>query len=253
MYAALVLAAALQLDTTTWILGPGEWITRTWAGLPPGTPESPWAAVFGFLFWVAVVVALALAWSYRRNVTQWVRRAGQGQVNLPVGTARVGRTLVSKVHVLSATAISWRAAWSWPDAWNVLWRAQVVHLVLFIALPLVTWLAKAAFVVVLLPFSVMGFGNGESTLRSLEPLRRPMCWTFLSYCPSPAATFGVYTPPEESCRPGAECGKRVVLHSDPAKVYFKLAWLVLSMGWVGRWRRGQMRGVSAKRPGDSSP
>lgn len=227
------------MDATTWILGPGEWITRQWAGQPAGVPESPWTAVVGFLFWAAVVLVLALAWSHRASVARWVGGPGQRRVRIPVGMSRVGHTLAVETQRLARRGIPWLAAWSWPAAWSVLWRAQVVHLILYAALPLAILVAKAALVVTFLPFSVMSFGDSSgSTLGSVQTLGRPVCWTFLSYCPSPTATLGVYNPPApESCRPGDACGKRVVVYRDPAQAYFKLAWLVFVVVWIVKWQR----------------
>jgi hypothetical protein len=227
------------LDASTWILTPGEWITRTWAGLSPGAPESPWAAVAGFLFWAALLVVLAFAWSHRRTVARWMQGQGQRQISLPADMTRAGHTLAVQAQLLARRTVSWLAAWSWPVAWSVLWRAQAVHLILYAALPLAILIVKATLVVALLPFSVMGFGDSSGpALGAVQTLKRPVCWTFLSYCPSPAATFGVYDPPApEACRPGDPCGKRVVVYRDPGKAYFKVAWLVLVAGWLLKWRR----------------
>ena len=67
--------------------------------------------------------------------------------------------------------------------WAALWRAQALHLLLFGLVPIAIAVLDVAFGIVILPFSLLSFGDrtlsyGEQALH----LREPGCWVMLAPC-----------------------------------------------------------------------
>ncbi len=68
-------------------------------------------------------------------------------------------------------------------AWSVAWRAQVVHAVLFVLLPLLAATASFALGIVLMPFLLLGEGDRTVMLGTeARHLREPGCWVMLAPC-----------------------------------------------------------------------
>ena len=68
--------------------------------------------------------------------------------------------------------------------WAALWRAQVSHLLVFAALPLLAFALRAALAFVLLPFLLLSFGNRDAAIGAeLGHLSTPSCWVALAPCP----------------------------------------------------------------------
>lgn len=73
-----------------------------------------------------------------------------------------------------------RALWL---VWSALWRAQAVHLAVFVFVPLLIALCQAALGIVLLPFTL---GGGSAGRIDLVPVTAPFlqagCWVALAPC-----------------------------------------------------------------------
>ncbi len=65
--------------------------------------------------------------------------------------------------------------------WAALWRAQVAHLAIFVAVPLAAWLAKALLGVVFLPFLLLSFGDTPQRTQASHLSPGP-CWVMLMPC-----------------------------------------------------------------------
>lgn len=67
--------------------------------------------------------------------------------------------------------------------WSALWRAQALHLVMFIVLPALVAVAHVALGLTLLPFLLIGEGSRNVELgKQIAPLREPGCWIMLAEC-----------------------------------------------------------------------
>lgn len=67
--------------------------------------------------------------------------------------------------------------------WSALWRAQILHLVMFIVLPALVAAAHVALGLTLLPFLLIGEGSRNVELgKQIAPLREPGCWVMLAEC-----------------------------------------------------------------------
>ncbi len=67
--------------------------------------------------------------------------------------------------------------------WAALWRAQAFHLVLFALVPVVVAALDFAFGIVILPFSLLSFGDRTlSHGEQARHLREPACWVVLAPC-----------------------------------------------------------------------
>jgi len=217
------------MDLTSWLLVPGEWLHRLLIG-PVATgseTEGEAVVVLGVVFWVLVAVAARVAWHFRAPIAKRTDRlAAPMRARMPA--------IAAKADDLLARVDSWTPR----DVWSVVWRAEAAHLIVYVIPPLAIAAAKLALFYVFLPFSVMSFADQAGPLFRLEPLDRPVCWTFASWCATPLAHYRGLTEKEEAtCRPTGECPKTPIVARDPAKAAFKLAWFALALAWVARWHR----------------
>lgn len=67
--------------------------------------------------------------------------------------------------------------------WAAAWRGEVVHLALFVAVPVLLWAVKALLGIVFLPFLLPGFGDTHRTGQSTH-LGEAACWIALAPCPA---------------------------------------------------------------------
>ena len=122
-------------------------------------------------------------------------------------------------------------------AWSVLWRAQVTHLTVFVAVPLLAALARVALGLVLLPFLVLGTGNRDESLGAeLAHLKRPGCWVMLASCPlADRALAALPTDPLPEAAPGlAPYGppEPEPFMALPQSFTVRHLWFLLWIGWL---------------------
>jgi hypothetical protein len=214
------------MNRLTWLLtDPGGFLVDLL--YPPGFVESEAGAhlsvTLGLVFWIVLLLAARLAWP---RFGPAVMRAGR------YGTQRGLRGLGS----LSAM----RGRWSWPVAWGAVWRAEAVHLGLVALLPAALETARVAAFVLFLPFSLMGVGEKRGLYEgTFDHLHRPVCWTFVSWCPSPSAEFaGVSWIEESRCRLQGGCPPAAPrLLGDRYASVWRLAWAVITLTWIVAWHR----------------
>ena len=179
---------------------PGGWLLALLA--PPEIAASDSEAradlvvTLGLGFWAAALVLLALAWR------RWGRRYAHNGLKRQAGVA---------AHAGQQAAQAAMRHWDGAALWGLVWRAQVVHGLVYAVAPLLWELATVALFVVALPFSVMGFGDRvDQSGGMLDHLLQPACWTFATVCPWP---------------PGSGAAGA------------KLTWAVLAVAWVAYWKR----------------
>jgi hypothetical protein len=193
------------MDPTLWLIVPGEWLYDLVGNAPADGVDPDAAAVLllGAVFWVIVFAVCRVAWDLRRPLA---RRFGRVAAPARAGLAEKARDL--RV---------WIESWTPRAAWSVLWRAEAAHLIVYVLPQLAIAGAKLALFVLFLPFSVMSFADQTGPLARLEPLDRPVCWTFASWCATP------------------------LVDSNSAQIAFKLAWFALALVWIAAWHRRRLR------------
>jgi hypothetical protein len=128
--------------------------------------------------------------------------------------------------------------------WSALWRAQVVHLVLFVGAPVLLGLLKLLLSIVFLPFLLLSFGDTKRDEGSSH-LQEIGCWVALAPCsvahkplmnlPSPQSASPEPTAPSlatEAPDPLAEFPSALT----PRHVWF-FAWLVWFLLYIVRANR----------------
>ena len=123
--------------------------------------------------------------------------------------------------------------------WGAMWRAQIVHLVLYLGFPLIWEAGRWTLIAMLLPLMIIGFGDTTlaRTDGTLDHMARPACWTFAGPCSGPSSAF-LYTPVIDL----SQCQRDICPPGEPALRDFggwgwKALWLVISLIWIWRWRR----------------
>lgn len=228
------------MDLQDLVLVPGRWLFEL-ARLPPGYDEDE-AAMVVSLGLAAWVVALLAGWALWRRAAR--RFAGAGRVEVP------------RIPPDQVEALSGQATRAWERLRSLRWRRllgglavmQGVHLVLFVVPTLAIALVKLLFAILLVPLTIMSFADQHQGWPRIEPLDRPACWTFVSWCPSPLAS---YRRPDEhartACAADERCRDTRIAAHDPAQPFFKLAWLLVVIGLIG-WGARASRLKSRSRP-----
>lgn len=139
--------------------------------------------------------------------------------------------------------------------WSALWWAQLVHLGLVVALPLVLAVARASLGVVLLPFFLAGPGDVNASLgRGLGHLGQASCWVALLPCS--LAERSLWEPKASPVSPasapagaGAAPAEREPLLPLPSAFTLRHLWFALWLLWFAvfllRRERGGARGQRA--------
>jgi len=217
------------MDPTLWLLVPGEWLHRLLNGpvVDGREPDGEIVVLLGLVVWLVGLVAAAVAWHFRAAITRHSERvAAPLQARMPALAGKADERL-ARVD-----------AWSMRDVWGVVWRAEVVHLVVYVLPVLAIAAGKFVLFALFLPFSVMSFADQTGPLVRVEPLDRPACWTFVSWCPTPFARYRrVNANDDAACRLAGDCPTQRVVSRDPARAAFKLAWFALAVAWVVAWQR----------------
>ena len=224
------------MEYLTFLLtGPGEWLYDLLLAAPMDDAayieaRGQLAVTLGLVFWGVMLLLLYVArWLLRQQFS---------------GVAREGGRIVR--HGAHTLAPHWRTIveqWSWPLAWGVAWRAQVVHLALYAGLPLLWELARTVLFILFLPFTIMSFADQHGWYDgTLEHLRRPACWTFVTFCSGPHSGF-LNDPVIDAsqCRSAGDCPPGRVRIHDLGGWLWKLAWAAITMVWIHRWRQRQRR------------
>lgn len=213
------------MDTPSLLLTwPGEWLVeRLFAGdFPtPSEARADLAITLGVACWVLACLLLALAW---RFAAARLRVAGRASARAAPQWLR-------------------RPAVTWGQAWGAAWRAQAVHLALYAALPLLWEATRLVLLAATLPLWVIGPGSGPgATDGTLDHLRRPECWTFVTLCPGPRSRW-LHTPVVESaaCSAPGVCPPARPRLRDRDGWAAKGLWAGLTLGWIVWWRLGYRR------------
>ena len=114
--------------------------------------------------------------------------------------------------------------------WAAAWRAQAVHLGLFVALPLALFWSHQLLDVALMPLPLLGFGDHDDRSPLLPPhLQQPGCWLALATCGWAEQVLpGLPTQavPEEPAEPFLPL---------PTALTGRHLWFLLWLLWFGRW------------------
>lgn len=137
--------------------------------------------------------------------------------------------------------------------WSALWRAQVSHLAVFVVVPLVAAVVRAAIGVILLPFLLGGFGDGSVAHGAqVSHLRDPACWLMLAPCG--VADRSVAPMPFQTVvlQSGMQVDQFLPM---PIDLTVRHVWFVLWLAWfVAHLVRRERRSRTASRaPGKASP
>jgi hypothetical protein len=127
------------------------------------------------------------------------------------------------------------------DAWAAAWRAQLVHVGLYLGLPLIWEAGRWVLIVAFLPIMIIGFGDTHiaKTDGTLDHLRSPACWTFATPCGGPRSNF-LYRPVMDLSRCSrADCLEGTSILRDYRGWGWKALWLVISAAWIGWWWRSR--------------
>ncbi len=181
----------------------------------------------GVVFWIAVLLIYLVLRRLRL-------RAG--------ALAGARRSVAVASRPVADSVAAWlrshRDRWTARQAWGAIWRAEVVHLALTMAIPLTLETLRLVMFLMFLPLTVLGPGNkGPFFAGTLDHVASPVCWTFVSWCRSPSAAIRDLRPAEEAlCRAG-QCPPLSSRMADPFGWVWKLAWAAISATWIGLWRR----------------
>ena len=183
---------------------------------PPADSEAraPMAIALGVAFWGVACVAIRVVW----------RIASRG-VKAAFPAARV--------------AAWWRSR-TFIEVWSIAWRAQAVHAAIYAVLPLLWEAARFAFIAVTLPLWIIGPGSGfKPTDGTLDHLRQPACWTFVTLCQGPRSNHvSARMAADPDCR-REPCPTNRSLPGRWADWIIKGLWALLALAWVVTWRRGR--------------
>jgi hypothetical protein len=218
------------------VAGPGNVILDLFGLVSPAPSDESylqrqvsWAMPLGIAFWIVVLLVI---YAMRRP-----RAAKSGDAGLGAVAPGALRPIARRVSSLWQSI---RGKWTVRDMWGAAWRAEVVHLALYVGIPLSLETLRVIVFFLFLPLTVLGVGNkGPFFAGTLDHIASPVCWTFVSWCKSPSAEFRDLSPAEEAlCRAG-RCPPPSSRMVDPFGWVWKLAWAAISLTWIGLWRRRQ--------------
>jgi hypothetical protein len=223
------------MDMTPLVTGPGVLLAELFG--PPRVPgddevRHELVVTLGILCWVVLLPIGLVVWRVARR--RWAGMARRARPRI------AGATRQLEGDGLPA----WRRItrdWTWPQVWGVVWRAEAVHLFLYAGVPLLFETARVVVFGALLPLTIMGVGEKRGFYEgTFDHLARPVCWTFASSCPSPAAEFRQRTAAENAqCQRAGGCPGGPVLVRDDVGWPWKLAWAAIALPWIVLWRMGQ--------------
>ncbi len=232
------------MDLSDWLLVPGEWLFEHSGLSSLGAMDQDRGnavVTLGLAFWIVLLLVTWRLWHV------W-RPHSTGRI--ATGHARSDDSWASELSGHAASTRAWLQSWTLREAWGWALRLQATHLIVFVAPTLAVVLTKYALFILFFPLTIMSFADQTGPIARLEPLDRPACWTFVSWCVSPAASFRKRTDAERAaCGDDKRCAESRVALPDRAQPYFKLAWVLLAMAWIGTWRRrAHPAGASPTRP-----
>ena len=223
------------MGSLTFLLtGPGALLANLLAPVLEPVDDEAWhhfTVTLGLVFWLVLLLIAGLLWPMARR--RWARLATAGS---PAGAVRRhGRP--PKVPCTRCGNAQARVTFA--KLWGAAWRAEAVHLAVYVLVPLLFETARMALFIMFLPFTVMGVGEKRGMFEgTFDHLARPVCWVFVSYCPSPAAEFRALTPVEVAqCQQTGSCPRGPVLIRDGARWQWKLLWAALAVPWIVLWWR----------------
>jgi hypothetical protein len=123
--------------------------------------------------------------------------------------------------------------------WSALWRAQVVHLGVFVVLPALAAMLQIALGVVLLPFQLIGEGRQELALTGpIHHLAQPGCWVALLPCSLGDRAIVVPTRSANSVPPQNRPTPKTAEEPEPfmplpTALTIRHAWLIALLTWFG--------------------
>jgi hypothetical protein len=223
------------MDSSSLLIATGELLLKPLtAGDAAADSESAadLALTLGASFWLVLLSALAIAaWRARLRI-----RAHVEVLARPATTAWIAATAQRFLRI-ATNRVPWRTIWGGA------WRAQIAHMFVFMFLPLLYGMISLALFVMFLPFTAMGPGEKRAGLDGrFDHLQQPVCWFFVSWCPSPSADFrGLNAQETLQCARGSKCPESPIVTRDPWRGVWKLGWAVLAVVWIviaiGRARR----------------
>ncbi len=216
------------------VAGPGNVILDLFnVASPAGSDESyverqrDLTMPVGIAFWIAALLIYCVLRRLRLSKAQLAElRRIADDASRPVASS------------VSAWLHANRDRWTTRQAWGAAWRAEVVHLALYVGTPLSLETLRVIVFFMFLPLTVMGAGNkGPFFAGTLDHVSSPVCWTVVSWCKSPSAEVRDLRPAEEAlCRAG-QCPPLSSRKVDPFGWVWKVAWAAISLAWIGLWRR----------------
>jgi hypothetical protein len=139
-------------------------------------------------------------------------------------------------------------AWTLAQALGAAWRAQLVHVALYTAAPLLWEAIRLMLFAALLPLTILGPGNKAGPYDgTLDHLKSPSCWTFVTFCAGPHSAY-LHRPVVHTseCTASGDCPPGHVRVRDQGGWIWKLCWLTFTLTWIRVWRKGNL-------PRSSSP
>jgi len=189
------------------------------------------ALPLGIVCWLVALFVARVAW-YATRRPEALARADRVTRYAVAMSRRIGHRVASQ----------WRALaheWTWPDVWGAAWRAEVVHLALYLGVPLLLESLRVLAFGLTLPFSVLGGYKGETFAGAVKHLKNPVCLVFASNCRSPSHNFRSATDSEKAQCSAGPCPPDTVWLVDPYWWVWKGAWAVIALAWIRRWRKRQ--------------
>jgi len=189
------------------------------------------AVTLGIAAWSIALLAGFVAW--RRVGPTIARHAAAGG---RAAARNAGPALRLRWTRLRAVARTWN--WTRRDALAAAWRAEVVHLLIYVAAPLAWEAARLAVLVVSLPFAVMSFADqGPFLDRTLNHFHEAGCWIVVAPCSGPHFDGFERRPVDvHPCRPPAACAPEPSADGSGGEWRWRLVWLAASLLWIARWR-----------------
>ena len=202
---------------------PGSWLLSL-ALDADGAQESalretlaPW---LGAVFWLTLLLIIRSA--------RLLARLLRGDIARRDPDAATPVSMLPRVRLPSGNAL-----------WGATWRAQFVHLALYLGVPLVWEAGRWMLIALLLPLMIIGFGDTRiaRTDGTLDHLVSPACWTFATPCAGPRSRF-LHTPVMDL----SQCQREVCPPGEPALRDlggwgWKGTWLAITLIWIAMWRR----------------
>lgn len=220
-----------MVDLSPLLTAPGNLILSLLVPLAASDDEAraSLAVTIGLVFWLAV---LLFGWLGASRLRRLYANARQ--------TMRPADALI--LHGLNEAGSGARRAVesvSWPAVWGAAWRAEVVHLGLYVLVPLAWEGGRAVLIMVFFPLMMLGFGDKHvsATDGTLAHLRSPECWTFVGFCSGPRSDF-LHEPviDASTCVSPGNCAPGRALVPDSGGWLWKVLWALLSLAWIGAWR-----------------